>query len=427
MNITVKPTMRGVSRLAPGRLSPTLAAIALSAAAFADPAEIAVSNVSMRQDRQTQKVHVSYDLSNENDAPAYVVLDIQTNGVSIGRANIRTLSGDVSDADFSATVAVGTGKEIVWDARKDWKGHLATAATAVVTAYYADHLWQIPGVYMKIDLSGGTSAASYPVSYTLNAPDVLDAAAPFAKDTLWLRRIEPGVFEMGSPATEIGHNASGAENLHQVTLSKPFFIGVFETTQYQYMQVTGTSASSSTGTGDTFPCGGLSYTKVRGSGAPDTAPETGKFLATIREKAQIGIDLPTEAQWEYACRAGTTTGFYNGTNPSTSSGTDANLDTIAWYNKNASGKFRQVGSKQPNDWGLYDMLGNGYELVRDRFVGDISPYALDPLVTSGSNVMLRGGAADATVNWCRSAWRLSWAIGTSHQSVGFRVAWTVGE
>ena len=232
---------------------------------------------------------------------------------------------------------------------------------------------------------------------------------------------------MGSPTTEIGHNTSGAENLHQVTLTKPFFIGVFETTQYQYRQVTGTDAGSSTGTGDTFPCGGLSYTKVRGGGAPDSAPEAGKFLATIRDKAQLGIDLPTEAQWEYACRAGTTTGFYNGTAPSTTSGTDANLDPIAWYNKNASSKFRQVGSKLPNNWGLYDMLGNSYELVRDRFVGDISAYALDPLVTSGSNVMLRGGAADATVNWCRSSWRLSWAIGTSHQSVGFRVAWTVDE
>ena len=73
------------------------------------------------------------------------------------------------------------------------------------------------------------------------------------------------------------------------------------------------------------------------------------------------------------------------------------------------------------------MLGNCYELVRDRFVGDISAYTLDPLVTTGSNVMLRGGAADATVNWCRSSWHLSWAIGTSHQSIGFRVAWTVGE
>ena len=404
-----------------------MVAIAIACGTSAGASEIAVSNVSMRQDRATQKVHVSYDLANEGDVPAYVILDILTNGVSIGRGNIKSLSGDVSDNDFSATVSVGTGKEIVWDARKDWKGNLSTVAAAVVTAYYTNQLWQVPGVYMKIDVSGGTSAASYPVSYTLNAPDVSDTAAPFAKDTMWLKRIEPGVFQMGSPTTETGHNTSGAETLHQVTLTKPFFIGVFETTQYQYRQVTGTTLNTSSGQNDVYPCGGLSYTAVRGNGAPDAAPEAGKFLALIREKAQLSIDLPTEAQWEYACRAGTTTGFYNGTNPSTATGTDANLDPIAWYNKNASSKFRQVGSKLPNNWGLYDMLGNSYELVRDRFVGDISAYALDPLVTSGSNVMLRGGAADATVNWCRSSWRLSWAIGTSHQSVGFRVAWTVGE
>ncbi len=132
-------------------------------------------------------------------------------------------------------------------------------------------------------------------------------------------------------------------------------------------------------------------------------------------------------QWEYACRAGTTTGFYNGTDPSTQTGADANLDPLAWYVKNSTSKFHQVGTKEPNAWGLYDMLGNCYELVRDRYVGDNTSYALDPLVTSGSNVMLRGGAADANVYWNRAAWRLSWGIGTSHQSVGFRVCWTIGE
>ena len=402
-------------------------AIAIACGTSAGASEIAVSNVSMRQDRATQKVHVTYDLANEGDAPAYVILDILTNGVSIGRGNIKSLSGDVSDNDFSATVSVGTGKEIVWDARKDWKGNLSTVAAAVVTAYYTNQLWQVPGVYMKIDVSGGTSAASYPVSYTLNAPDVTDTAAPFAKNTMWLKRIEPGVFQMGSPTTETGHNTSGAETLHQVTLTKPFFIGVFETTQYQYRQVTGTTLNPSSGQSDVYPCGGLSYTAVRGSGAPDAAPEAGKFLALVREKAQLNIDLPTEAQWEYACRAGTTTGFYNGTNPSTATGTDANLDPIAWYNKNSSSKFRQVGTKLPNNWGLYDMLGNSYELVRDRFASDLTTYTLDPLVTSGSNVMLRGGATDATVNWNRAGWRLSWAIGTTHQSIGIRIAWTVGE
>ena len=414
-----------------GPLNKVQSAVAVAAAiacgTFANASEIAVSNVSMRQDRATQKVHVTYDLANEGDAPAYVILDIQTNGVSIGRGNLKSLSGDVSDNDFSATVSVGTGKEIVWDARKDWKGNLSTVAAAVVTAYYTNQLWQVPGVYMKIDVSGGTSAASYPVSYTLNAPDVTDTAAPFAKNTMWLKRIEPGVFQMGSPTTETGHNTSGAETLHQVTLTKPYFIGVFETTQYQYRQVTGTTLNPSSGQNDVYPCGGLSYTAVRGNGAPDAAPEAGKFLALIREKAQLNIDLPTEAQWEYACRAGTTTGFYNGTNPSTATGTDANLDPIAWYNKNASSKFRQVGTKLPNGWGLYDMLGNSYELVRDRFASDLTTYTLDPLVTSGSNVMLRGGAADATVNWNRAGWRLSWAIGTAHQSIGIRIAWTVGE
>ena len=396
-------------------------------AAFADGV-ITVDQVSMRQERGTQKVHVTYNLANEGDAAAYVVLDIQTNGVSIGRANIQTLSGDVSDYDFSQTVAVGTGKEIVWDARKDWKGNLSSNATAVVTAYYADHLWQVPEVYMKIDLSGGTSTVSYPVSYTLNAPDVSDSSVSFAKDTLWLKRCEPGVFAMGSPSTETGHNASGAETLHQVTLTKPFFIGVFELTQYQYKQVTGTTLNPGAGQGDTFPCGGLSVNLIRGSGLPDAAPASGSFLATLRAKLPFGIDIPTEAQWEYACRAGTTTGFYNGTNPSTRSGTDANLDPIAWYTKNVTvNKFRQVGTKLPNNWGLYDMLGNSFEVVRDRFADNNTSYTLDPLVTSGEKGILRGGSLDTNVDWNRSAWRLGWELGSTHRAIGLRVSWTVGE
>ena len=396
-------------------------------AAFADGV-ITVDQVSMRQERGTQKVHVTYNLANEGDAAAYVVLDIQTNGVSIGRANIQTLSGDVSDYDFSQTVAVGTGKEIVWDARKDWKGNLSSNATAVVTAYYADHLWQVPEVYMKIDLSGGASTVSYPVSYTLNAPDVSDSSVSFAKDTLWLKRCEPGVFAMGSPSTETGHNASGAETLHQVTLTKPFFIGVFELTQYQYKQVTGTTLNPGAGKSDTFPCGGLSVNLIRGSGSPDAAPASGSFLATLRAKLPFGIDIPTEAQWEYACRAGTTTGFYNGTNPSTTTGTDANLNPLSWYTKTATGNtFRQVGTKLPNNWGLYDMLGNAYEVVRDRFANDNTSYTLDPLVTTGEKGILRGGSLDSEVNWNRSAWRLGWGLSSTHRAVGFRVSWTVGE
>ena len=404
------------------------ATIVSAGAAFADGV-IAIDNVSMRQDRRTQKVYVTYDLANEGNAAAYVVLDIQTNGVSIGRANIKTLSGDISGNDLSQTVTVGTGKEIVWEARKDWKGNLTSNATAVVTAYYADHLYQIPGVYMNIDLSGGASAVHYPVSYTLNAPDVADATASFAKGTLWLKRIEPGVFEMGSPKTEVGHNANGPETLHQVTLTKPFFIGVFETTQYQYKQLTGTTLSPGAGSSDVYPAAGsVSYNILRGSGtAPDAAPASGSVLAVLSAKTGLSFDLPTEAQWEYACRAGTTTGFYNGTNPSVTSGKDANLSPLSWYIGVANQSFRQIGKKLPNNWGLYDMLGNAYEVVRDYYAADNTAYTLDPLVTSGTQTILRGGSCDSNVNWNRSAWRLSWNLGTAHRALGFRIAWTVGE
>ena len=405
---------------------------AATGASVAGAAEIAVSNVSMVQDRATQKVTVTYDLANEGDAPAYVVLDIQTNGVSIGRSAVKSVTGDVSDASFSRSVSPGTGKTIVWDARHDWKGNVSDAATAVVHAYYAGELWQIPEVYMKVDLSGGSSAASYPVSYSLEGPDPADPALSFAKDTLWLRRIEPGVFKMGSPVSEKGHDESGKETLHQVTLTKPFFIAVFEFTQYQWRMLTGTTLSPGAGKADEFPAShtGVSFNTIRGAGAVDAAPADGSVLAILRSRTSIAFDLPTEAQWEYACRAGTETAFYNGTNPTATTGADANLSLLAWYAGNYSAnQFHQGGLKLPNAWGLYDMLGNAFELVRDRYLADLGTvsYNLDPLVTSGTQAILRGGSVDTNVNWNRAAWRLGWNAGNTHRAVGFRVSWTVGE
>ena len=143
-----------------GPLTKVQSAVAVAAAiacgTFANASEIAVSNVSMRQDRATQKVHVTYDLANEGDAPAYVILDIQTNGVSIGRDNLKSLSGDFSDNDFSATVSVGTGKEIVWDARKDWKGNLSTVAAALM----ASSDWYFPRICSKKAFFAGETRKS---------------------------------------------------------------------------------------------------------------------------------------------------------------------------------------------------------------------------------------------------------------------------
>ena len=387
---------------------------------------IAIDNVALRQDRGTQKVYVTYDLANDGDEPAFVVLDILTNGVSIGRANIQTVSGDVSDGDLSQTVTVGTGKQIVWDARRDWKGHLSSNTTARVTAYYAGHLNQIPGVYMKIDLSGGSSAASYPVSYSLAGPNMSDTAS-YTKNALWLRRCEPGVFIMGSPAGEIGHNTSGHEDQHQVTLNNAFFLSVFEVTEGQYKQVMGTCPSSN---GDTRPAVKCGYNTLRGttySWPQSSEVDENTFFYKLRARTSLtDADLPTEAQWEYACRAGCTNGYYNGLNPTVMNGTDPNLTPIAWYNRVGCSGLQPVGGKLPNAWGFYDMIGNAYEAVLDWFSDSITSYTTDPVgPATGTARVLRSGSWDTQPSWNRCAWRLSWGHASNHASQGFRVCWTV--
>jgi formylglycine-generating enzyme required for sulfatase activity len=128
--------------------------------------------------------------------------------------------------------------------------------------------------------------------------------------------------------------------------------------------------------------------------------------------------LPTEAEWEYACRAGTTTRWNSGDD-------EAGLADAAWFNKNPGGMPHASGEKQPNAWGLYDMHGNVWQLCADRFNADYykqSPPS-DPIGTSeGSARVLRGGSRGLSPYWCRSASRNSSSPTRRSPFCGFRVA-----
>ena len=405
------------------------ASAALAAGSLVGSAPLAVSNVSVSRDAGTHRIRVSYDLSNENDEPAYVVLDVQTNGVSIGWEKFRTLSGDVTRLSAPAPVACGTGKELVWDAPADWPGHLEDAVTATVTAHYTNAIGRIPGVYAKIDVSGGPDAESYPVSYGFDGPDMTDTARPFAKDFIYLRCIGPGSFRMGAGP---GEGFRSNEKAHVVAITKPFWIGVFEITEYQYRQVVGSLPSGlSSPWGDDKAVTRCSYNILRGtthSWPASSEVDAATFLGKLRAKTGLAFDLPTEAQWEYACRAGCDAMLHNRQDLASESNAEPNttwLRFISWFvgNRGQSAGPAEVGKKAPNDWLLYDMIGNADELVLDWYAENNSAYTVDPVgPASGSARILRGGAYDADAPWCRSAFRLSWNPGSVHQAIGCRIA-----
>ena len=235
----------------------------------------------------------------------------------------------------------------------------------------------------------------------------------------------------GSPTTEAGHTSAssthGDEDQHRVALTRPFYIGLFEITQRQYRNVMETDSSEFVS--DFYPVNNLSYETMRGGNWPTTdGPDANSFMGVLRAKCKAknpdtglytdaieGFDLPTEFQWEYACRAGTT-GLYN---------RSEGIDRLARYGKDGSAGPVAVGSYLPNAWGLYDMHGNVWEKCRDWNVKN--PVTLGQFVdpkgaNSGTGRLSRGGGYTDTIN-LRSAARLLWD-GASRDT-GFRLSLTM--
>ena len=234
-----------------------------------------------------------------------------------------------------------------------------------------------------------------------------------------------GRFLMGAPAGETGKRTN--ESAHWVTLTKSFLIGKYEVTQKQYKRVTGTNPSLFTGD-ENRPVENIYY--------DDAIAFCNKLNTEYSRFVPYGykFDLPTEAQWEYACRAGTTSALNNGKELKSTEGYCENLDEVAWYNKsqNSNRNPHFVGDprKKPNAWGLYDMHGNVQEFVKDFRQVNGNKYpdyppgeAVDPLVTEGNQYCYRGGSWNSVAFRCRSASRDGFAKNQNakNNTVGFRV------
>ncbi|MBO6004730.1 MAG: formylglycine-generating enzyme family protein, partial [Verrucomicrobia bacterium] len=215
-----------------------------------------------------------------------------------------------------------------------------------------------------------------------------------------------------------------------------YYIGVFECTQKQWELVMGTKPSwyNNATYYATRPVETISFSMIRGSGddgwpAYGHAVDASSFMGKLQAKTGLTFDLPTEAQWEYACRAGTQTPLYSGAEL-TSMSICPNVDALAWYGGNEI-FLHPVGLKEANCWGFYDMVGNAEEMCLDYWVEHLGiATATDPYyVAEDGSCVGRGGCFDSTsrFSWeyartCRSAFRRSFSRTGAYGNGGFRVA-----
>ncbi len=222
--------------------------------------------------------------------------------------------------------------------------------------------------------------------------------------------VPAGEFEMGSPMEELKRDND--EGQHHIKLTKPFYMGKFEVTQLQYREIM--SENPSKFGGDNLPVDNVNWY------------EAARFLKKLSDKTGLKFRFPTEAEWEYACRAGTTTAFNTGT---TIDSDFANYQATTPYANGIIGKdlerTTKVGSYAPNAFGLYDMHGNVWEWCGDfydkeyyKITPTVNPQG--PQVNDGDKVM-RGGAWNEKPYKCRSADRNNRGPKANQPVIGFRV------
>lgn len=284
--------------------------------------------------------------------------------------------------------------------------------------------------YLTLNLS------TYKMTYGTAGPST-DSGASSKYAELWFRRVEAGSFVMGSASTETGRTAN-FETQHTVTITKTFYVGVFELTEGQYDRINSNTSGTSC-----MPKGSITYSGYRGSTYGVTWPaktdhrvDSTSFFGKLRAKTGYALtfDFGTDAQWEMACRDKgtsdrTTDGFWGSSRWNNGVVFDSNYSgasDVAWYTANAGGSLHEVGLKGASSIGTYDMHGNALEYCLDWFKADISSYTTDPVgppssESDGGRRALRSGNYGGQGSNIRAACRIRFAPETSNAAIGCRV------
>lgn len=234
-----------------------------------------------------------------------------------------------------------------------------------------------------------------------------------------LVKIPAGSFIMGSPKSESGRFAG--ETQHSVTLTRSFYISAHEVTQSQYMKVMGTNPSRFKRCGGDCPVErvtmfeAMNYANLLSDQEGLSRCYSGRGENVKWKRSCTGYRLPTEAEWEYAARGGEDW-VYSGASVA---------GDVAWYGANSGEKLQPVGKKQPNAWGLFDMSGNVFEMVWDRYGNYPTSAVTDPVgPSSGANRVIRGGSFFYEASRVRVAHRDFGATFGSSNDAGFRLVRT---
>jgi len=441
----------------------TASAFAVAASTALPAAVPEISNVTMAQDT-TRQVTITYTLA---DAPAVVTVDVQTNNANGGWASIGGEAVWNATGDVWKKVETGN-RTITWRPDHSWPDHKIAdgGARAVVTAWALDNTPD----YMAVDVS----AAAQPDTQTYYpAADFVPGGVTnglYKTTKLLMRKImAKGVeWTMGSTTLETQNRQAAREATHQVTLTNNYYIGVYEVTQAQWdlIQPSRLAPSYFNNAADRAmrPVEQVSYNEIRNSNNSTTAdatynwpadPNPNSFLGKLRTKTGIDFDLPGEAQWEFAARAGNGDTKWGDGSGILNADKDENLDLLGRYERDG-GKVQNgtsyanpaqscgatngtaiVGSYAPNAWGLYDMHGNVWEWCLDWYADDITAHGgkvnIDPATpantlsgASGAKRVGRGGSWGNTAGYCRPAYRGSNTPTYRDSYIGFRVVCTAG-
>ena len=369
-------------------------------------AAISVQSVMVSQEAPTRKVTVSYRLAGDETSGIVTVRFRDTFGNPIPEASVLTLLGEVNQL----VTGLSTDHTFVWNVDADLPEDFPVGA---LQAEVTVRSLQDPPEYMAVDLRFSNHVRFYASS---NAVPGGVEDARYKMDMILMKRVcANGVtWRMGTPSGETGRNSS-RETLHYVTFTNDFYMGVYEITQRQYRHLQKNYLYSDflgRANADVLPMNALSYDHLRGPMSKSYQcywPNCGhnvandSYLGLLRARTGVLFDLPTDAQWEYVCRAGVEAIYPDGS----SQGAD-NLGKFAWNSGNAT-EPQPVGTRTPNHWGFYDMLGNVFEHTLDyhkemssvSVTDPVGPYQEDGVISVGANRVSRGGSYKQDYTVCR--------------------------